>query len=77
MKQPVSTHPNAYRAEAADKRKQAEVLLNEAQQLESQADSIEGVSRTETKSDVLPKGYKRDKNGKLRNEKGHYVKESK
>lgn len=42
-----TTHPNAYRMEATEKRRQATILSAEADTLEAQADELEGKTKPE------------------------------
>lgn len=49
-----TTHPNAYRVEAAEKRRLAAVLIAEADDLEATARALEGAGQTDTPAETEP-----------------------
>jgi hypothetical protein len=55
-----NTHPNAFRAEAEEKRQQVKTLIAEANALEAQANELEGQNAPEQSPAATPSQLERD-----------------
>lgn len=64
-----TTHPNAYRVEAAEKRRLAAVLIAEADDLEATARALEGAGQTDTPTEPEASADASDDSDSSRNKK--------